>query len=271
MSERTLRQRHRLLLALIAAVLLSVALGYTGLSDFDEVAFAAEKASAEKASASTQKVLDELEKMPAASASDSQPEAWTSEEELVEFAFNDANDMWSKAFANSGDSYSYPNLWFVYDDPVQVEACGNEQDGKVFNPDLGGPFWCPTGDIYYTVNGDTRGHQYEAFGDFAVAYIMAHEVAHHVQWQLGYHDLGLYSIQVELQADCFAGVWANSTYHRNMLDTGDIEEAMLLATYIADPPGTPSDDPQAHGSAEQRQGWFMQGYNTGDPNQCQTW
>jgi len=255
--------------------MLSVAMGYTGLSGFGEMALAAEKASAKKTGASGQAVLDELEKMPAASVSDRQPyqsRAGMTEKEIVEFAFFDTNSFWSEVFANSGGSYSDPNLWWVYNKPVQVEACGNTAGGTVFDPALGGPFYCPIDNsIYYTVYGDAGGYQYEDFGDFAVAYVIAHEVAHHVQWLTGILDLRLSSIQKELNADCLAGVWANSAYRKGMLETGDIEEAMLLAEYIADPPGIPSDDPQAHGTAAQRQGWFNRGYNIGDPDHCQTW
>jgi predicted metalloprotease len=98
-------------------------------------------------------------------------------------------------------------------------------------------------------------------------------------WQTAYHCLlgnldakwrgELYSNQTELQADCLTGVWARSAFDRNMLHEGDIDEVLLLAENIADAPGTSPDHPEAHGTAEQRQVWFMAGYNTGDPSHCQ--
>jgi predicted metalloprotease len=215
------------------------------------------------------KLAEGLEKNPAA-----MPQTWDtnmSEEELAEWAFTDASALWAEAFANSGREYVDPQLWWVYNNPVKVEAgCGNAEGKTVFDPALGGPFWC-SGNIYYTLYGDAKGYQYEEFGDFAVAIIQAHEVAHHVQWQLGYLDGSLYSIQEELQADCFAGVWADSVWRRNQLSDGDIDEAMTLLAAIGDPPGVSSDDPQAHGTPQQRQEWFNQGWITGDPSQCKTW
>jgi uncharacterized protein len=276
MDKRTNRQLHRVLLALSAALLLAFVVGYTGLS-FGGVASATEKPSARQSADSPQRELDKLaeglEKMPAATSSNAQAKTWDtnmSEKELAEWAFNDASDFWAKAFANSGRKYVDPRLWWVYNNPVKVEAgCGNAEGKTVFDPALGGPFWC-SGNIYYTVYGKAKGYQYEAYGDFAVAIILAHEVAHHVQWQLGYFDK-LYSIQKELQADCYAGVWADSVWRRNQLSDGDIDEAMTLLANIADLPGLPSDDSQAHGQPEQRQEWFNQGWTTGDPNQCKTW
>jgi uncharacterized protein len=270
------------LLTLSAALLLAFVMGYTGLS-FGGVASATEKPSARQSADSPQRELDKLaegiEKMPAATFSKAQSKAspsWDtnmSEKELAEWAFNDASDLWAKAFANSGRKYVHARLWWVYNKPVEA-GCGNVKvKGKtVFDPALGGPFYCPRDyGIYYTVYGKEDGYQYEAYGDFAVAGILAHEVAHHVQKQLGYLDGSLHSIQEELQADCFASVWADSVWRRNQLSDGDIDEAMTLMAAIGDPPGVPSDDPQAHGNPKQRQEWFNQGWITGDPSKCKTW
>jgi uncharacterized protein len=279
MDKRTNRQLHRVLLTLSAALLLAFVVGYTGLS-FGGVASATEKPSARQSADSTQRELDKLaeglEKMPAATSSKAQPKtspSWDtnmSEKELAEWAFNDASDFWAKAFANSGRKYADPRLWWVYKKPVEVKAgCGNRQGTTVFDPALGSAFYCK-GNIYYTVYGKAKGRQYEAYGDFALAVILAHEMGHHVQAQLGYIR-SLSSIQKELQADCFAGVWADSVWRRNQLSDGDIDEAMTLMAAIGDPPGVPSDDPQAHGTPKQRQEWFNQGWITGDPSKCKTW
>ncbi len=107
--------------------------------------------------------------------------------------------------------------------------------------------------------------------DFALAYIVAHEGGHHLQHVTGIlANPKLTSLQIELQADCLAGVWAYSTWARQLLEPGDIEEAVRLARRIGDVPGTPSNDPSAHGSPRQRAAWFRRGYGTGDPDRCRT-
>jgi Putative neutral zinc metallopeptidase len=105
--------------------------------------------------------------------------------------------------------------------------------------------------------------------DFALAYVVAHEWAHHLQKVLDLlRDRELRAIKIELQADCLAGYWAYSTWARQLLDPGDIREAVTLARLVGDAPGSPKNDRNAHGSAAQREAWFERGFANGDPSRC---
>jgi predicted metalloprotease len=101
-----------------------------------------------------------------------------------------------------------------------------------------------------------------------LAFILAHELGHHVQNQLGIFDAGLFTIQEELQADCFAGVWGRSVFEQGSLEEGDLGEAAEELANVADVPGTPWDHPGAHGTESQRIDAFFTGYETGRPRQC---
>ena len=101
-----------------------------------------------------------------------------------------------------------------------------------------------------------------------MAFILAHELGHHVQNQLGTLDARLFTIQVELQADCFAGVWGRSIFEEGTLEEGDLGEAVEQLANFADLPGTPWDHPGAHGTESQRIDAFFTGYETGRPRQC---
>ena len=232
-----------------------------------------------------QTVLEELPEVTAAQG-DSQPPALTSLqqpeiERFVSEVFSDTDAMWAESFRQTGLTYMSPSLEFVYE-PIDT-ACGPVDA-------MTGPIYCPPiQTIYYTVDmtipvpnqssqdGSATENQYylDDFGDFAVAYVIAYEIGHHVQELMGIlmakQDKRLLNIQTELQADCLAGVWANTTYYRGMLEEGDIEEGLLLAENIADRPGTAVEDPGAHGSAEQRMDWFRYGYDTGDGSKCTTY
>lgn len=105
------------------------------------------------------------------------------------------------------------------------------------------------------------------YGDFAMATVAAHEVGHHVQQQLDI--FGQYtSLQTELQADCFAGVWGYSVYYEGLVESGDIDEAMSISWEGGDLPEQPRGGPRAHGSSEERVEWFTTGYDNGDPGRC---
>lgn len=105
--------------------------------------------------------------------------------------------------------------------------------------------------------------------DFALAYVVAHEWAHHLQRVLSLlQDRELRSMRIELQADCLAGVWAHSTWARGLLNAGDVREAVALARLVGDAPGSPKNDPNAHGTAAQRESWFKRGYDTGKAASC---
>lgn len=209
------------------------------------------------------------------------------EEELKAFVsvvLKDTEDVWHKLFREQlGRNYREPVL-VIYTDKVQ-SACG-------FGSAASGPFYCPGDDKLYI---DLSFYQelknrFRAPGDFAMAYIVAHEVAHHVQNQLGitmevqkqrgrisqkqYNDL---SVRLELQADFLAGVWAHHAHQmKGILEEGDIEEAMNAAHAVGDDRiqrearGYVIPDSFTHGTSEQRMRWFRKGLETGDVSQGDT-
>lgn len=201
------------------------------------------------------------------------------ESELKEFALvvlAETEDVWTGLFREElGKQYKYPVL-VLYSDAVQ-SACG-VADSSV------GPFYCP-GDqkVYLDLSFYTElKERFKAPGDFAMAYVIAHEIGHHVQYQLGTIDR-VYSqrnrlsetefnkllVKMELQADYFAGVWAHYAERSNLLDEGDIEEALHAASMIGDDRiqkdtwGYVVPDSFTHGTSEQRSAWFMKGYRYG--------
>lgn len=201
------------------------------------------------------------------------------EQELAEFAsvvLAETEDVWNELFSDElGKQYQYPSL-VLYSGAVQ-SACG-AADSSV------GPFYCP-GDqkVYLDLSFYTElKERFQAPGDFAMAYVIAHEVGHHVQKQLGIIDQ-VYSkrnrisetefnkllVKMELQADYLAGVWAHYAARSNLLDEGDIEEALHAASMIGDDRiqkdtwGYVVPDSFTHGTSEQRSCWFMKGYRYG--------
>lgn len=151
-----------------------------------------------------------------------------------------------------------------------------------------GPFYCPSDErVYIDLSFyDELSQRFGAPGDFAEAYVIAHELGHHVQHQLGIDDkvpkgrtaLGASgaSVRLELQADCYAGVWAASAARRNLLDVGDLEEGLTAATAIGDDrlqrqtAGTVSPESFSHGTSAQRSAWLRKGYDAGTLDACDT-
>ncbi len=205
------------------------------------------------------------------------------EDELAEFVtviLADTEDTWSGLYAAAGASYQPPTL-VLFTGAVQ-SACG-------MNSAAVGPFYCPPDQRVYIDLSFYRELQdrFGAPGDFAQAYVIAHEVGHHVQNLMGIADRvhtarsrasqaesNALSVRMELQADCFAGVWAH--HARTPLDPGDIEEGLGAAAAIGDDrlqrgaTGRVSPESWTHGSSEQRVRWFRQGVRTGDINACDT-
>lgn len=202
----------------------------------------------------------------------------------VDFAraiLGDTEDTWGAIFQHAGRDYVRPHL-VLYSGGVQ-SACGGASSAS-------GPFYCP-GDqrVYLDLSFfDEMRQRLGGGGDFAQAYVIAHEVGHHVQNLLGISAKveqargnisgasGL-SVRLELQADCFAGVWANQAQQRHhWLDQGDVEQALNTATAIGDDrlqrqsQGTVVPDSFTHGSSEQRVRWFRRGFDSGDLKQCDT-
>jgi uncharacterized protein len=213
------------------------------------------------------------------SAADSAAEE--KEVQFVSFVLDDAQNTWSKIMANNGQQYA-PAKLVLFRNSTQ-SACGTGQSAM-------GPFYCPLDEKMYidlAFYEDLK-KRYGADGDFAQAYVLAHELGHHVQHltgtdakvrQLQQSDPGqanALSVRMELQADCYAGVWAASTSQRNILEPGDVEEAMAAASAVGDDRILAQSgrrvNPESftHGSAAQRTQWFRRGYDSGSPRECNT-
>jgi hypothetical protein len=204
-------------------------------------------------------------------------------EEFVAVTLADTEEVWDAIFAASGLDYAPPTL--VLYEGRTASACGGADAAM-------GPFYCP-GDRRVFLDVDffrVMAEDLGARGDFAAAYVIAHEVAHHVQNELGLlpqvnaqrmrlsrADANQLSVRVELQADCYAGLWARHAEARfGSLEPGDVEEAMDTAARIGDDAlqrasqGVVVPDSFTHGTSEQRRRWFHEGYRTGDPAACDT-
>ncbi|MCA8880883.1 MAG: neutral zinc metallopeptidase [Rhodobacteraceae bacterium] len=204
-------------------------------------------------------------------------------EEFVGVVLADTEQVWGQAFRDSGMTYRNPVL--VLYSGVTDSACGSASAAV-------GPFYCPNDQKIFLDTDFFRimEQQLGSRGDFAKAYVVAHEVAHHVQNSLGtlqkvnalrargsQADSNALSVRIELQADCYAGVWARAEQDRfGVLERGDIEEALDTAARIGDDAlqkaqrGIVVPDSFTHGTSEQRQKWFYTGYQNGDPNACDT-
>ena len=205
-------------------------------------------------------------------------------EQFVGVVLADTEDVWSSIYAAQvGETYAPPTL--VMFDGMTRSGCGAASAQT-------GPFYCPADQKVYldTAFFRTLQQQLGAGGDFAAAYVVAHEVGHYVQDDLGIlgqtnrmraqmnqADANALSVRVELQADCFAGIWAQGTQRLNdTLEPGDIEEAMNAAARIGDDVlqrnagQAVSPDNFTHGSSAQRQRWFMRGYQSGEVTDCDT-
>jgi predicted metalloprotease len=202
---------------------------------------------------------------------------------FVSVVLADTEDVWSGVMKGGGAAYAAPKL--VLFRGAVATACGTGQSAM-------GPFYCPGDRKVYLDLGffDTLRARLGAPGDFAQAYVIAHEVGHHVQNLLGITDkvdamrgrvsaaqMNALSVRVELQADCFAGIWAHhSQQGKGWLDRGDLEEAMNAAAQIGDDTlqrrtgGAVVPESFTHGSSAQRQGWFRRGFESGSVNQCNT-
>ena len=203
--------------------------------------------------------------------------------QFVSVVLADTEDVWHKLFADMGKQYQEPTMR-LFTGYVQ-SACGNASSAT-------GPFYCPLDNKLYidlSFYNDLK-ERFNAPGDFAMAYVVAHEVGHHVQNILGISDQvqqarqrmseaegNRLSVKLELQADFFAGVWAHHAQRmKNILETGDVEEALNATNAIGDDrlqqqsKGHIVPDSFTHGTSEQRMYWFSKGFQTGDPNQGDT-
>lgn len=204
------------------------------------------------------------------------------EDELAAFVgvvVKDTEDYWGDMFRQNNMTYKPPKV-VLYTDATQ-SGCGTAQSAS-------GPFYCPNDKKVYIDLAfyDQLRRQFGAPGDFAQAYVIAHEIGHAVQDQTGIlpefnakrgsmsqDQQNAYSVRVELQADCYAGLWANYAKKQNYLDDGDVEEAIAAANAVGDDTltrGQVSSRNFTHGTSAQRMAWLKKGMTTGDPSQCDT-
>jgi len=199
--------------------------------------------------------------------------------EFVSVVLGDTEEAWGRVFQAGGKSYQAPVL-VLFEDAVQ-SACGNASAAS-------GPFYCPADQKVYLDLSFFRelDRRFGAPGDFAQAYVVAHEVGHHVQNLLGINrqvaqaqrqgsqtSANALSVQMELQADCFAGIWGNHASRKQLLDEGDIDEGLAAAAAIGDDrltKGRASPESFTHGTSQQRARWLRQGLSSGDINSCDT-
>lgn len=211
------------------------------------------------------------------------PAANDQDARFVSIVLADTEDVWQDIFKQAGSHYKNPKL-VLFTGQTQT-ACGAGQAAM-------GPFYCPADQKVYIDLDFYRllRERFHAPGDFAQAYVIAHEVGHHVQNLLGTSgkvdamrgriseaQQNQLSVRLELQADCYAGVWANhASKMRNIVEAGDIEEALRAAAAVGDDSiqmatrGTIVPESFTHGSAAQRTHWFNTGNQSGDLNQCNT-
>ena len=203
--------------------------------------------------------------------------------DMIAVVMADTEDVWNEIFRQQGRSYKEPTL--VLFSGATRSACGLGQAAM-------GPFYCPADQKAYidlSFYDDMR-RRFKAPGDFAQAYVLAHEVGHHVQNVLGISgqvrqlqqgrskaEANELSVRLELQADCLAGVWANRADRaKNILESGDVEEALNAASAIGDDrlqrqtQGRVVPESFTHGTSAQRQRWFRTGLASGDPDSCDT-
>lgn len=202
--------------------------------------------------------------------------------QFVATVLAETEDVWNGIFQANGRNYPEPEL-VLFDDQVR-SGCG-------FASAASGPFYCP-GDsrVYIDLSFfDQLARRFGASGDFAQAYVVAHEVGHHVQNVIGVlprfnamrqrmsqEEQNAMSVRVELQADCFAGIWAHFTAQKGLLEAGDLEEALNAANQIGDDTiqrrtqGYVVPESFSHGTSEQRRTWFSRGFEQGRFEACDT-
>jgi uncharacterized protein len=209
------------------------------------------------------------------------PDADSKEVEFVSFVLDDAQGFWRQEFQAAGKPYQRAKL-VLFRNQVS-SGCGQASSAT-------GPFYCPLDQKVYIDLGffDELSSRFKAPGDFAQAYVLAHEIGHHIQQQLGIEqdvrrqsqddpgDANELSVRLELQADCLAGVWARSTYDRGILESGDLQEGLQAASSVGDDriqaqtQGRIDPETFTHGTAEQRSHWLQTGFDSGKLESCDT-
>ena len=198
------------------------------------------------------------------------------------YVFEDTQQTWRQTLGAAGDKYDNAQL-VLYSGAVSTEGCGSASSAV-------GPFYCPADErVYLDLSFyDDMERQLGASGDFAWAYVIAHEMGHHVQRLTGTSsqvdklssqtpdEANELSVRQELQADCYAGVWAATVFEQGDLEPGDLDEAFGAAESVGDDRlqkqagGRVNPDSFTHGTSEQRRRWFTTGYESGEPARCDT-
>jgi len=201
--------------------------------------------------------------------------------QFVSFVLDDDQKTWTEIFAKSGKTYRHAKL-VLFTDQVR-SGCGFAETAM-------GPFYCPADEKVYIDLGFYRElrDRFGAPGEFAEAYVIAHELGHHVQKLLGISDqvgnlqqqrpgsANKLSVNLELQADCLAGVWGHTAAQRNLLNPGELDDGLRAAAAVGDDriqkqaTGRVNPETWTHGSSEQRAQWFRTGFDSGDMGRCDT-
>ncbi|HUR80070.1 MAG TPA: neutral zinc metallopeptidase [Thermoanaerobaculia bacterium] len=227
-----------------------------------------------------------VQQAPAGQPQSVPPTSQTPEEQkrydfIAKFLVDDIQSTWTQVFQQEGLDYQHSGV-VIYRD-ITPTACGTGQAAS-------GPFYCPSdGKVYLDLGFfDELDRRFGAPGDFAQAYVVAHEMGHHVQNLVGTSDkvheaiqsdrrnANEYSVRLELQADCYAGIWAASAAQRGKLEAGDVEEGLAAASAVGDDRiqemsgRAVNPDGFTHGSAAQRMEWFQRGYKSGRIRDCDT-
>lgn len=202
--------------------------------------------------------------------------------QFVSFVLDDVQNTWTKILPEQADTTYHHAKLVLFRDEIN-SGCGGAEAAT-------GPFYCPEDEKVYIDLGffDELSQRFGAPGQFAQAYVLAHELGHHVQKLLGIearvHDeeennsrmANPLSVKLELQADCFAGIWAHTTQQRGLLEKGDVESALGAAAAVGDDrlqketTGRVNPESFTHGTSEQRMHWFSEGLNTGMISACNT-
>lgn len=201
------------------------------------------------------------------------PQSNDEDKRFVASVLKTTEDAWNEILPQQANTrYREPKL-VLFTNQVQ-SVCGIAGSST-------GPFYCPGDEKLYLDFGffNELKTEFRAPGDFAEAYVIAHEVGHHVQNLLGNMNSGgsnQQSIAIELQADCYAGIWANYVQNKGLLEVGDVQEAIRAAEAVGDDAiqkrsqGYVVPDSFTHGSSQQRMQWFTRGFQSGDMRQCET-
>jgi hypothetical protein len=201
--------------------------------------------------------------------------------QFVSFVLDDTQKTWAQILSSQGVPYRHAKL-VLFRDSID-SACGMAQSAS-------GPFYCPEDEKVYIDLGfyEELKQRFGAPGQFAQAYVLAHEIGHHVQKLIGIErkvraaqdrDPGAanqLSVKMELQADCFAGVWGHSTEQRSLLEAGEVQQGLDAAAAVGDDrlqrmsSGHVNPESFTHGSSQQRMDWFQRGFSSGDMKACNT-